>query len=131
MADSRYQQLMNDMRGDDAQSRVVVQSQQPSLNDQAAQGMFNARDDIRHKLVEEGWYGQQTTGNVDPDQGNVWGNGEGTEWNAGGSVWSNENNAGVWGHENAPEPTDGGIKAPEFQSADIDAPEIEEPDLER
>ena len=139
MADSKYQQLMNDMRGDATQSDAVVQAQQASLSDQAARGMFNARDDIRHKLVEEGWYGQQTTGNVDlpentldktDDTGNIWGSGEGTEWNEGGSIWSNEENSGVWGHENVPKNSSGSIEAPESQSAVINSSEDQEPEIE-
>lgn len=133
-----YQQLMSDMSADQAQS--------PSsgVQDKAAEAMFRARDDIRHKLVEEGWYGQQTTGNVElPDtstydpappegQGNIWGNGEGMEWNEGGSIWSNENNAGVWGHENAPQTSSTrSIEAPEAQPSEIECPSIEEPDIER
>ena len=133
MADSRYQQLMNDMRGDATQSDALVQAQQANLSDQAARGMFNARDDIRHKLVEEGWYGQQTTGNVDlpkntsietDDSGNIWGSGEGMEWNEGGSVWSNENNPGVWGHENTSEAQETDIEAPEVESPQQDEPEL-------
>lgn len=134
MADSRYQQLMNDMRGDATQSNAVVQAQQASLSDQAARGMFNARDDIRHKLVEEGWYGQQTTGNVDlpdntsteiietSDEGNVWGNGEGNAWSDDGSVWANEDNPGVWGHENAPS----SVEAPTIKNSEIEEPELEQ-----
>lgn len=137
MADSKYQQLMNDMRGDATQSDAVAQGQQASLSDQAAQGMFNARDDIRHKLVEEGWYGQQTTSNVGLPEtsstgsteiegsGNVWGNGEGNAWNEGGSVWANENNQGVWGHENEPNNLGEGIDEPRIKNPEIDIADAE------
>lgn len=131
---SAYSQLMSDMQQDAASPQTAAQ---PSLGDQAVQGMFNARDDIRHRLVEEAWTGQQQTGDVqlvdyqtipdpdvptlDPDAGNIWGNDDSPEWHEGGSVWANEANPGVWGHENAPDMQDASI-----EPLEIEAPEPEQ-----
>lgn len=126
--DNAYRQLMSDMQRD------TQLSTDQRARDTVANEMFAARDDIRHKLIEEGWTGTQQTGNValpgyqvdtstdaNPDQGNIWGDTDGTEWGEGGTVWSNENNAGVWGRENEPE----------VQASEVQAPEIEEPETEQ
>lgn len=36
--------------------------------DELAQGIANAADDIRHKVVEEPWYGREVTGNIELPQ---------------------------------------------------------------
>lgn len=48
-------------------SSIDREAMRQAVNDAAdrgATGLFEARDDIRHKLVEEGWFGHQTTGDV-------------------------------------------------------------------
>ena len=68
-----------------------------SIRDKLERGtesMFAARDDIRHKLVEEAWYGRQTTGNVPlrgqslnaPHSNPIYG----THSTPGGTVWDRE-----------------------------------------
>jgi hypothetical protein len=39
-----------------------------SLWDEMTQGFANAVDDIRHKVVEEPWYGREVTGNIELPQ---------------------------------------------------------------
>lgn len=36
-----------------------------SFWDELTQGIANAADDIRHKVVEEPWYGREVTGNIE------------------------------------------------------------------
>ena len=36
-----------------------------SLWDEMTQGFADAVDDIRHKVVEEPWYGREVTGNIE------------------------------------------------------------------
>ena len=49
-----------------------------SFWDELAQGIANAADDIRHKVVEEPWYGREVTGNIEmkepepAEQGGKW-----------------------------------------------------------
>jgi hypothetical protein len=35
------------------------------FSDQVARGVASAIDDIRHKVVEEGWFGRETTGSIE------------------------------------------------------------------
>lgn len=35
------------------------------FSDQVARGVAAAVDDIRHKVVEEGWFGRETTGSIE------------------------------------------------------------------
>lgn len=39
-----------------------------SFWDELTQGIANAADDIRHKVVEEPWYGREVTGNIELPQ---------------------------------------------------------------
>jgi hypothetical protein len=49
-----------------------------SFWDELTQGIANAADDIRHKVVEEPWYGREVTGNIElkeqepAEQGGKW-----------------------------------------------------------
>lgn len=49
-----------------------------SFWDEMTKGFVNAVDDIRHKVVEEPWYGREVTGNIElpqsepAEQGNKW-----------------------------------------------------------
>lgn len=49
-----------------------------SFWDELTQGFVNAVDDIRHKVVEEPWYGREVTGNIElkeqepAEQGGKW-----------------------------------------------------------
>lgn len=38
---------------------------QERFSDQVARGVAGAVDDIRHKLVEEPWFGRETTGSIE------------------------------------------------------------------
>lgn len=38
---------------------------QEKFSDQVARGVASAVDDIRHKVVEEPWYGRETTGSIE------------------------------------------------------------------
>ena len=38
---------------------------QEKFSDQVARGIAAAVDDIRHKVVEEGWFGRETTGSIE------------------------------------------------------------------
>ena len=38
---------------------------QEKFSDQVARGVAAAIDDIRHKVVEEGWFGRETTGSIE------------------------------------------------------------------
>ena len=38
------------------------------LFDGFAEGLTSAIDDVRHNVVEQGWFGQQTTGNIELPQ---------------------------------------------------------------
>jgi len=48
--------------------------------DELTQGLASAADDIRHQVVEQGYFGQQTTGDIElpqqqeaaPAQSNAW-----------------------------------------------------------
>lgn len=42
-----------------------------SFWDELTQGIANAADDIRHKVVEEPWYGREVTGNIELPQSEV------------------------------------------------------------
>ena len=49
-----------------------------SFWDEMTKGFVNAVDDIRHKVVEEPWYGREVTSNIElkepepAEQGNKW-----------------------------------------------------------
>jgi hypothetical protein len=99
----------------------------------AANEATRARDDIRQKVIQEGWTGQHsafeahgtsaTTRNdieaPEPAADNVYSTIEHEEFN--GTVWDNEASQ---------EMGDSGIEAPEIEAPQIEEPDIDEPEIE-
>jgi len=89
-----------------------------------------AREDIRQKVVQEGWASQHSAKETDNTSYGMSQEPEAAADHVYGTIEHEEFNGTVWNNETSQEMDSSGIEAPEIEAPQIEEPDIDEPEIE-